>query len=172
MIYNYLYLGQIQSFRNAEIIQTIFKKIGIRLDIFTNSSVQSSETFIVHPAISGDELYRVISNSKYLVAFDNSKPYNHYLPSKVYLYVSFTKPVIAFGDNKESALIEFFKDYPLFYYQNIYEPLDGLLDFLKTNYKYTFDLDIYNKYTKFTKEKALKPLVNTIYSLFNERRGD
>lgn len=163
--YLFTYFGQIQSFRNSDNIKQIFHKITQSLDIFTTQNIDSDETFKVHPAVTKDELYSVVAGSKFLVAFDNSVPYNEYLPSKVYLYASFTKPVIAFGDNDTSALRTFFKDYPYFYYQNINESLDGLLEFLNADFPNEFEESVYSDYIQFSPEKALSPIISTISNM-------
>lgn len=155
--YDYTYFGQIQSFRNADQVQKICRSLGITLDIFASDRVDAKkdEIFRLHPAVSGDDLYEVAAHSRFLVAFDNSTPYNHYLPSKVYLYVSFTKPVIAFGDNENSALLEFFRDYPYFYYQNIHQPTDGLMAFIRSSKDRGFDENLYKRYLRYVPMEAL-----------------
>ena len=161
--FDYLYLGQIQEFRNENRIKSIFEKLHLKLDIFTSQSTQSDEVFTVHSSISGEELYRTIANSRFLVAFDNSSPYNHYLPSKVYLYVSFTKPIIAFGDNENSALIDFFKGYPHFYYQNINCSTEGLMSFINSEtINRSFDSVTYKKYIQFSPKYAATDLVKKL----------
>ncbi|MCR5690192.1 MAG: hypothetical protein K6G71_08080 [Clostridiales bacterium] len=140
----FTYFGQIQSFRNADVISELLCSVGIKLDIYASKPIKGNDVLIVHPGVTGDELYSIVAQSKYLIAFDNSAPYQDYLPSKAYMYVSFTKPVIAFGDNKDSALIRFFKDYPYFYYQNINEPTDGLMAFLSYDIPDLFDEQIYD----------------------------
>lgn len=155
--FEFTYFGQIQDFRNGEKIHGIFEELNKKLDVFTSSDDRhSDDVFIVHNALTKDELYSTVAGSKFLVAFDNSAPYNMYLPSKAYLYVSFTKPVIIFGDNDKSALKDFLKDYPLWYYQKINEPTDGLIEFINENQYSGFDENIYSKYTDFLPEKALK----------------
>ncbi|MEE1060956.1 MAG: hypothetical protein UH080_03905 [Ruminococcus sp.] len=163
--YLFTYFGQIQSFRNSDNIKQIFHKITYTLDIFTTQNIASDEIFKVHPAVTKDELYSIVAGSKFLVAIDNSVPYNEYLPSKVYLYASFTKPVIAFGDNNTSALRTFFKDYPYFYYQNINESLDGLLEFLNADFPNEFEESVYSDYIQFSPEKALSPIISTISNM-------
>ena len=127
--YDFTYFGQMQAFRNGDTVKNIFKLLNKKVDVFSTENYDSDETFIIHPAVTKENLYNVVAGSKFLVAIDNSFPYQDYLPSKVYLYVSFTKPVVAFGDNEKSALKEFFKDYPCFYYQNINESTEGLKNF-------------------------------------------
>lgn len=165
--YEYTYFGQIQSFRNADKIQELCKKLGISMDVFASDPIVASadSVFRIHPGISGGELYDVVAHSRFLVAFDNSAPYNHYLPSKVYLYVSFTKPVIAFGDNEDSSLIEFFKDYPWFYYQNINEDLSGLVEFIKKCNHSFFDENLYSCYTRFLPDNAMAEIKETIINI-------
>ena len=165
--YVFSYFGQVQTFRNAEKIEAIFRKLNLKLDVFTYQKDIESKVFIVHEPIGGEELYQVVANSRYLVVFDNSKPYHNYLPSKVYLYASFTKPIIIFGDNKNSATIRFFKDYPNCYYQNINEPLNGLMDFLSKEIKEGFNEELYNKYLDFLPKNAVKPIVKTIQEILN-----
>ena len=162
--YEYTYFGQIQSFRNADKIQELCKKLGISIDVFASDPIVASEdsVFRIHSGISGEELYDVAAHSRFLVAFDNSAPYNHYLPSKVYLYVSFTKPVIAFGDNKDSSMIEFFRDYPWFYYQNINENIGGLAEFLENYHHSAFDENLYSHYTRFLPDNAMTDIKETI----------
>ena len=160
--FDFLYLGQIQPFRNAERIKVLLRQLKIKLDIFSAYSIENDDTFQVHPAVSGDELYQVVADSRFLVVFDNSEPYAHYLPSKAYLYVSFTKPVIAFGDNEESALIDFFSNYPMFYYQNINKSLDGLVEFINSYHGNSFIETIYDKYVDYSPTKALRAFVERI----------
>lgn len=163
--YQCTYFGQIQSFRNQKQIMERIREIGMALDVFTTNQIQGNELFRVHPAVSGDDLWKIAAESQFLIAFDNSAPYAHYLPSKAYLYVSFTKPVIAFGDNEDSALIRFFKDYPYFYYQNIYKPLDGLLAFLSKPFPDCFDETLYDRYLMYSPNRALDPIEKRIETL-------
>lgn len=163
--YEFAYFGQMQSFRNVERIKNIFNLMGKTLHIFTPLNYKSDEIFNVHNAVTGESLYSVVANSKFLVAFDNSVPYHHYLPSKVYLYVSFTKPIIVFGDNKKSALIDFLKDYPYFYYQNINESMDGLIRFLGKDFPIGFNQNLYSEYLQYGKDVALKNLSSIISNI-------
>ena len=159
---DFAYFGQIQSFRNGEAVKGILSNLKIKLDVFSTNKYQSDNTFIVHPAVTKNELYEIVAGSKFLVAMDNSVPYQNYLPSKAYLYASFTKPIIAFGDNQDSALISFFKDYPNFFYQNINQPVDGLVEFLGKNFSDTFDENCYSKYLQYLPKTALNPLIECI----------
>lgn len=155
--YEFTYFGQIQNFRNGEEIKKIFKTLDKSLDIFTTQDTcASDETFRFHSALTKDELFSVVAGSDFLVAFDNSAPYNMYLPSKAYLYVSFTKPVIVFGDNEKSAIKDFFSEYSKFYYQNINEPVDGLLEFLEKNKESCFDEGTYSEYLKYLPKNAME----------------
>ena len=160
--YGFAYFGQVQSFRNADKIEHIFKSLNLKLEVFTHQRDLVSDAFSIHKPLSGEDLYNSVASSRYLVVFDNSAPYENYLPSKVYLYVSFTKPIIIFGDNKDSATIRFFKDYPNCYYQNINEPLDGLKDFLNKDFKDEFDEEIYKNYLDYLPENAVKPIIEKI----------
>lgn len=160
--YDFTYFGQIQSFRNGDTVKNLLKEIDLKVDVFSTEKYESDETFIIHPAVTKDDLYKVVAGSKFLVAIDNSFPYQDYLPSKAYLYVSFTKPIIAFGDNEKSALREFFKDYPYFYYQNISDSTDGLLKFLKKDFSEALNVDYYGKYTQYLPENAFVPLIKLI----------
>ncbi len=164
--FEFTYFGQVQSFRNGEKIRKMFAELNKKLDIFTSSrDCQGDDVFIIHDAITRDELFSTVAGSKFLVAFDNSVPYNMYLPSKVYLYVSFTKPVIIFGDNEESAIKNFMRDYPQSYYQNINESFDGLIEFINRNQSSSFDEKVYLKYAKYLPENALKGYSETIDAL-------
>ncbi len=158
----FVYFGQIQSFRNGETIKKLFRTLGIQLDVYTTERYKSDETFVIHKAVTKDELYEIVAGSRFLVALDNSAPFQDYLPSKAYLYASFTKPVIAFGDNDKSALISFFEDYPWFYYQNINEPTDGLIDFLSNDFPTMHDEETYSRYLHFLPDNALRPLIACI----------
>ena len=160
--YNFSYFGQIQNFRNAERIKDICRQLNIKLDVFPSMPVERDDVFIVHEPVSEDALYDAVCHSKFLIAFDNSAPYDRYLPSKAYLYASFTKPIIAFGDNKESALLGFFSEYPYFYYQNINESIDGLIEFIQLAWKSEFNESLYNRFTKFTPAIALDGVKETI----------
>ena len=166
--YDFTYFGQIQTFRNSDKIKKIFSKLNITLDIFTTMNIESDNIFKVHSAIANNDLWSVVANSKYLVVFDNSKPYNTYLPSKAYLYVSFTKPIIAFGDNDTSALKSFFKEYPMFYYQNINESLDGLLTFINTTFDYRFNEAIYSMYEQYLPQNALTSFWDCVNNILSE----
>lgn len=160
--YDFTYFGQIQSFRNADKIEEIFRSLHLRLDVFTATKYQGDEIFKVHKAVAGEDLWKTVAESRFLVAFDNAYPYNHFLPSKVYLYVSFTKPIIVFGDNAQSALKDFLCDYPLYYYQNIHEPTDGLVQFIQSINGVGFDEKIYSKYEQYLPENALKPVMDAL----------
>lgn len=165
--YNYTYFGQIQSFRNSESIRTIFRALNLKLDVFTQSDIEEDDVFAIHSTVTGDDLNDVVSHSSFLIAFDNSPPYEWYLPSKVYLYVSFSKPVIAFGDNKDSALRRFFQNYPYFYYQNIHDDTDGLVDFIRRHLCVKFDKNVYNSFINFLPENALAIVSQTIKSVLD-----
>ncbi len=169
--YNFTYFGQMQTFRNGDRIKDIFRELNCTLDVFSTSPKENDGAFVHHPAVTHKELYDIIVGSKYLVAIDNSAPYSDYLPSKAYLYVSFTKPVIAFGDNEDSALIRFFKDYPWFYYHNINNPsLEGLQSFIDRyqNNENKFHENIYSNYTRFSPHIALKPIVSLVKKTLEE----
>ncbi len=165
--FSFTYFGHIQSFRNMDTVKSLLKQLDIKVDVFSTENYESDDTFKFNNAVTKDELYRVVANSKFLIALDNSFPYQDYLPSKLYLYVSFTKPIIAFGDNELSALKEFLKDYPYFYYQNINEPIDGLVNFLNQDFPETFNLTCYQKYLQYLPESALKPLIENVNNLLN-----
>ncbi|MBR2869750.1 MAG: hypothetical protein IKB88_11900 [Clostridia bacterium] len=167
--YNFTYFGQIQSFRKEGEIKRILRNLNIQLDVFSTENYKDDDVFKIHAAKTGHELYKKVAGSKYLVAFDNGYPYQNYLPSKVYLYTSFTKPVIAFGDNKESALIEFFKNYPMFYYQNINESTDGLVEFLKKEKTDRFAEDCYALFSEYLPEQALQTLTDSIKTVLNKQ---
>ena len=49
--YNFTYFGQLQSFRNSEKIKSIFNELDLVLDIFTQSSIESDDIFVVHTPI-------------------------------------------------------------------------------------------------------------------------
>lgn len=153
--YNFSYFGQIQDFRNSDVIKSILGSLNLSLDVFTQKELESDNVFSIHHPVMGEDLYDVVSHSDFLVAFDNSPPYDRYLPSKAYLYVSFTKPIIAFGDNRTSALLEFFNNYPYFYYQNINDSTEGLIEFVNKHYSGEFDNSIYNKYVRYLPKYAL-----------------
>lgn len=157
--YDYSYFGQIQSFRNADKIEEIFKKLNLKMDVFTATDYQGDEVFRVHKAVVGAQLWETVARSRFLVAFDNAAPFHCFLPSKAYLYVSFTKPIIVFGDNEHSAIQEFLRDYPLYYYQNIHESTDGLVKFLQSAGTSGFDGDLYSHYARYLPEKALQPII-------------
>ena len=167
--YDFTYFGQIQSFRNGDKIKDLFRTLGLKLDVFSSMHYESDDVYTVHRALTQNDLYKVVAGSKFLVALDNSAPYNDYLPSKAYLYSSFTKPVIAFGDNKDSALKRFFKDYPSFYYQDINEPMDGLIQFINRAKEDQFDENIYNNYLAYLPENALVPLIEIIENIMTEK---
>ena len=74
--------------------------------------------FLYHQAVSEEKLYETVASNRFLEVFNNGEPYSHYLPSKVYLYVSFTKPIIIFGNNTDYAMKRFLKNHPFYYYFN------------------------------------------------------
>lgn len=161
-VFDYTYFGQIQSFRNEKAIKTICRRLGIIIDVFSAENYESDDTFIMHEGLLKEALYDVVAHSRFLIAFDNSKPFNIYLPSKSYLYASFTKPVIAFGDNDKSSLKDFFSDYPFFYYQDIHAPLEGLRDFIEANECQSFNVDVYNNYLRYLPQNALSSFVSIL----------
>lgn len=158
----FCYFGQIQAFRNAEEIKKIFCEMELKLNIYSTEQKESDDVFVFHKAVTGKDLYNVVVGSRFLVAFDNNYPYDRYLPSKAYLYVSFTKPVIVFGNNESSAIKDFFSDYPYFYYHKIGEPTKGLYEFMLNVDANKFEKDVYLKYTPYSPENALIPLIDTI----------
>lgn len=160
--YSFTYFGQIQSFRNGDVVKQLFKDLNITLDIFSTEKIDSDDVFRLHPAVTNRELYNVVAGSKYLVAFDNSPPYQDYLPSKAYLYVSFTKPIIVFGNNENSALRDFLSNYPWVYYQNINESTEGLAEFLKKDIPDSFDESVYSRFSDYLPTNALEPIINNI----------
>jgi len=167
-LYDFTYLGQIQTFRNGNRVKEILKQLDLTLHIFCIDNYQNQEGFVYHPGVTGQELYNVIVQSKFLVVFDNSVPYNNMLPSKAYSYVSFTKPIIVFGDNTESALISFLQEYPCYYYHHFGDSLDGLIEFIKNNTQESaFNLEIYSKYSFATKEVAIAPIYDSIKNVYN-----
>jgi hypothetical protein len=160
--FDFAYFGLLQSFRNGEEVKKLFRSLNIKLDIFSTEKYESDETFQVHPAITQKELHSVVASSKFLVVLDNSFPFQEYLPSKSYLYASFTKPIIAFGDNESSALKDFFDGYKWFYYQNIKQSTDGLVEFLNGEFPDCFDVESYSKFSRYLPEIALKSLIDNI----------
>lgn len=165
----YTYFGQLQSFRNADAISEIMRTVGMKLDIYASKPIEGNDVLTIHSGVTGEELYRIVAQSRFLVAFDNSAPFQNYLPSKAYLYVSFTKPVIAFGDNEDSALLRFFKDYPFFYYQNINESTNGLINFIHSDFPIGFNEQIYNQYKDHAPNNALKQINNLIADILNDQ---
>ena len=164
--YGFSYFGQLQSFRKGDVVNGVFEKLGKQLHVFSAKEPDCGNAFTWHPALTKEELYKVVAHSDFLVALDNGAPYEHFLPSKAYLYVSFTKPIIVFGDNEKSAIKEFFKGYPYFYYQDINAPLDGLKGFLKKDWQ-GFNEHLYNNYKEYSVEVALAPIVETIQKKTN-----
>lgn len=165
----FTYFGMMQAFRNADRIKNIFVDLGESLDIFSPESHPSDDTYVFHAPVQQEKLYETVASSDFLVAFDNSEPYAHYLPSKAYLYVSFTKPIIIFGDNKDSALIQFLDGYPTCYYQNIDDAsLDGLQAFIKANQKSTgFVEKTYDRYKDYLPQAALYDIVEKVKCVAN-----
>lgn len=159
--YKFSYFGQLQTFRKGNLVNGIFDLMGEKLQVFSTQKIDCGAALEWHPAVTKGELYKIVAGSKYLVALDNGAPYEHFLPSKAYLYLSFTKPIVAFGDNKTSALKEFFKDYPHFYYQNFNEPIDGLTRFLEKEWN-GFDRELYSKYLEYSAEQALGPIIEIV----------
>ena len=167
--FKFTYFGIMQAFRNADRIKVFFQNLGETLDVFSPVNSDSDSTYIFHKAVQQEQLYEAVAASDFLVAFDNSDPYAHYLPSKAYLYVSFTKPIIVFGDNQDSALIRFLDGYPYCYYHNINDPsLDGLLEFINANQSAKgFDEETYSRYKDYLPQAALCDVVAVIKSTAN-----
>lgn len=159
---DFVYFGQIQSFRNGDAVAAVFRELGATLDVFTTGTQQNDPAFAIHPAITGTELHAVAAGAKFLVAIDNSAPYQHFLPSKAYLYSSFTKPVLALGNNEHSALLDFFADHPDFYYHRLGDPIDGLSEFFTRKRVDAFDEALYERYLAYAPEAALRPLCSTV----------
>ena len=161
--YEFTYFGQIQSFRNGDKMKEIFKSLGLTLHIFSMENKKSDDNFVFHKSVSQNELYETVASSKFLVAFDNGEPYSHYLPSKAYLYVSFTKPIIVFGNNDNSALMDFLKDYPYYYYFNTGKSsIDELKRFINSSFQDEFDEHTYSKYLDYLPQNALKGITTMI----------
>lgn len=167
--FDFVHFGQIQSFRNGDNVKEIFKALNITLDVFSTNSMQSDDTFIHHDAISKKELYETITGTKYLVILDNGEPYTKYLPSKVYLYISFTKPILVFGNNKESALKTFLKDYPYFYYHDMDDDIVKLKKFIDTHFENKFYEPIYSEYIQYLPENALNDFINLVIQVLNKK---
>lgn len=161
--YDFAYFGALQTFRNERKIFDIFKKMNAKIDVFCYDNFESHLAVIKHNAVSEKEFLNALSSSRFLVIFDNSAPFNHYLPSKCYTYVSFCKPIIVFGDNEKSATIDFLKDYPYYFYQKIGQDIDGLLNFINTfsSIEIEYDEKIYSKYKKYSPHDSLLN-INTI----------
>ena len=162
-VFDYTYFGQIQSFRNEEAVKAICRKAAIKIDVFTAERYQSDDTFRIHEGLLKEALYDVVAHSRFLIAFDNSAPFHIYLPSKSYLYASFTKPVIAFGDNETSSLKDFFSDYPYFYYQDIHASADGLKAFIEGNGTQSFHGELYDRYIRYLPQHALASFAGIMY---------
>lgn len=164
--YSFAYFGQLQSFRNVEKIREICRMENIMIDIFTTDDIDPDDVYRVHEAVDSEQLLHIVAQSQILVIFDNSIPYDKYLPSKVYLYVSFAKPILVFGDNSESAVIQFLKGYPYYYYYNIKSKENFLQDFLATiPDTFCFDDSVYNQYLDYLPDNALLGVNKTIESI-------
>ena len=158
-----------QSFRNGSKVKEIFRQLGYTLDVFSTNREKSDDVYIYHQALTQTQLYETVASSKFLVAFDNSEPYANYLPSKAFLYVSFTKPIIIFGNNKDSALIRFLKDYPYSYYHNIDSgSIDELKKYINATSVDLFDEKTYSLHTKYLPENALSCITSLIHELTGE----
>ena len=168
-LFDFSYFGQIQSFRNFDDIVKIFEELGISLHVFSDRQTGNKNSVIFHKTESGSNLYKMIVESNFLVFFDNSPPYQHYLPAKAYLYVSFTKPIIIFGNNTESASIDFFKNYPICYYHKIGGDIKGLVSFI-SKYRETklgFLKNVYDNFRDYTSTSSLKDIGDKIKILDN-----
>lgn len=165
--YSFSYFGSMHTFRNSDVVKKIFKQLNLQLHIFNATNKPSDEVFIQHKPLHAELLYEALVSSKFLVVFDNGHPYEHYLPSKVIPYVSFTKPIIVFGNNNESALKNFLKDYPLYYYHDIREPLDGLIEFINKDLPNEYNEEIYSNYLKYLPENALKDIAESIKNVLD-----
>lgn len=167
--YPFVYFGQLQAFRNANEVEEIFRTLGYSLDVFTGDSIPERDVWHKHNPIKGDEMYAVIAHSNFLVALDNNVPYENYLPSKAYLYVSFGKPILVFGNNEQSAIRAFLKDYPCWYYQTIGEPLDGLMDFIERYRDYDCDTVDTAPYRQYLPENSLNNIYQQVLKGCTER---
>lgn len=155
----FAYFGQIPKIREPNLVKDIFKSLNKTIDLYTPSNIEPDQTFNVHKPISGEQFYQKVAESKYLVAIDNNAPFEHYLPAKAYLYLSFTKPIIIFGNNEKSAIKTFFKDYPYFYYHNFNQPLDGLIEFLNKPYPNEFNEKLFDQYDCYSVDNCVSPIV-------------
>ena len=113
--YKFSYFGQMQDFRNIEEIAALFESVGIYIDVFSWQHPIDSKSFVYHKTLIGDDYFKAIVESEYLLVFDNNEPFAHYMPSKLYQFIAFSKPIVLFTKNDKSATIDFLKDYPYFY---------------------------------------------------------
>lgn len=112
--FTFSYFGQISERLNDKLVSFLTKN-HIIVDSFTTYiKVPFANTSCLrnHEPVVGQELYKAIANSRFLICFDNNKSFSSFFSSKLLLYVSFKKPVILFTDNANSSNIEFVRNYP------------------------------------------------------------
>ena len=145
------YFGQLSSFRNVDSIAKLLYSTNNHIDVFSKDRCFNTDCFNYHNPVLDADYYMELAKSQILVIFDNDKPYDFYLPSKVYSYVSFTKPIICIGNNPNSFVSSFFKEYPLFSYFSLHESHDFFVNavnrFKKINY--CFNEDIYKIFSRY-----------------------
>lgn len=158
--YQFSYFGQLQDFRNVPEIASIFKEANLTVDVFSWERPIDSPAFKYHDVANGEEFFKKIAESKFLLVFDNNEPFAHYIPSKLYQLVAFSKPIILFTKNDHSASKKFLENYPhLFVYDlRKNKPSDLLL--MINSYKEDKD-SLFEQYNKmFSKEEIVDTIKN------------
>lgn len=162
------YFGQLQAFRNVDEIVDLFSKLGWIIDIFSWNHPMESPSVRYHMPVYDDAYYKSIALSKFLLVFDNNEPYSHYLPSKIYELIAFSKPIIVFGKNDSSATKSFLEKYPYYKYFDLRNE-----DVSKTFKEYimgfnepiNFNFRLYEHYNKMY---STNRIVGTIIDDFNK----
>lgn len=177
---NCLFFGSLSSaYRSPDIACRVFERIpAVSFSLYGNasdtmkmldefSSITSSR--ISHkgfvPYLSGQELLR---DADFLVSIGNRE--SEMVPSKVFEYASFCKPIIHFFSFPEDPVINVLASYPLLLLLDSTLPIDKLVEstqqFIKETYGQRIDSAIVqNLYEKNTPEYS----INVIEDFFNRQ---
>lgn len=162
--YSFSYFGQLQNFRNVSDIAAMFDVLGILVDVFSWQHPVKNKSFVYHQPLIGKEYYKAINQSRCILIFDNNHPYSHYMPSKLYEIIAFSKPIIVIGKNEESATIDFLKDYPYKAFINLNKnPINQLKTLIADECFMGKKDDLYDNYYKFL---AIETITKTIFDDF------
>lgn len=131
-----------KKIRNPEYFLKVAEKalvnLNANLDLYTfgncndiiNKYTNRINSIINHGQVSTDKAYEAISNANLLIAVGNSD--NNQVPSKIFEYLSFGKPIVYFYSNDSDVNLEILKKYPLFLaLKQDYEKLDENVNLFK-----------------------------------------